>query len=115
MEKFAASRAFCAVGGRDLGLAELSRILDFISKHMFHAFCLNRVTVRALDTKLPRFFMEFCPLATRSFSKRLNASIWLLFDGFPRTIPQAEALVNQKIDIDYVIEIVVPEPAGRSA
>ena len=32
-----------------------------------------------------------------------------LFDGFPRTIPQAEALVDQNIDIDYVIVITVPD------
>lgn len=32
-----------------------------------------------------------------------------LFDGFPRTIPQAEALVEQDIQIDCVIEISVPD------
>lgn len=32
-----------------------------------------------------------------------------LFDGFPRTIPQAEALRNEGIDIDYVIEIAVDD------
>lgn len=32
-----------------------------------------------------------------------------LFDGFPRTIPQAEALVAQGIEIDSVIEIKVPD------
>ena len=32
-----------------------------------------------------------------------------LFDGFPRTIPQAESLVSQNIEIDYVIEINVPD------
>jgi adenylate kinase len=32
-----------------------------------------------------------------------------LFDGFPRTIPQAEALVTQGIEIDCVIEITVPD------
>ena len=32
-----------------------------------------------------------------------------LFDGFPRTIPQAQALVDENIDIDSVIEIKVPE------
>jgi len=32
-----------------------------------------------------------------------------LFDGFPRTIPQAEALVNRSIAIDFVIEIDVPD------
>ena len=32
-----------------------------------------------------------------------------LFDGFPRTIPQADALKNADIDLDYVIEIDVPE------
>ena len=30
-----------------------------------------------------------------------------LFDGFPRTIPQAEAMVDAGIDIDHVIEIDV--------
>lgn len=32
-----------------------------------------------------------------------------LLDGFPRTIPQAEALRNQGIKIDYVVEIAVDD------
>ena len=32
-----------------------------------------------------------------------------LLDGFPRTIPQAEALKDAKIDIDFVIEIAVED------
>ena len=32
-----------------------------------------------------------------------------LFDGFPRTIPQAQALVQRDIPIDAVIEIHVPD------
>ncbi|MBM3390756.1 MAG: adenylate kinase [Betaproteobacteria bacterium] len=32
-----------------------------------------------------------------------------LFDGFPRTIPQAEALRAQGVDLDYVLEIDVPD------
>ncbi len=32
-----------------------------------------------------------------------------LFDGFPRTIPQAEALIEQGIEIEHVVEIDVPE------
>ena len=32
-----------------------------------------------------------------------------LFDGFPRTIPQAEALLDAGVHIDYVIEIDVPD------
>ncbi len=32
-----------------------------------------------------------------------------LFDGFPRTIPQADALKTANISIDYVIEIDVPD------
>lgn len=32
-----------------------------------------------------------------------------LFDGFPRTIPQAQALEQARIDIDHVIEIHVPD------
>lgn len=32
-----------------------------------------------------------------------------LFDGFPRTIPQAQALVDADIEIDVVLEIDVPD------
>jgi len=32
-----------------------------------------------------------------------------LFDGFPRTIPQAEALGAAGVDIDFVVEIDVPD------
>ena len=32
-----------------------------------------------------------------------------LFDGFPRTIPQAQALIDRDIPIDAVIEIHVPD------
>ena len=32
-----------------------------------------------------------------------------LFDGFPRTIPQADALKHAKVALDFVIEIEVPE------
>ncbi|HEX2549077.1 MAG TPA: adenylate kinase [Gammaproteobacteria bacterium] len=32
-----------------------------------------------------------------------------LLDGFPRTIPQAESLRNHHINLDYVIEIQVPD------
>ncbi|MFO1414625.1 MAG: adenylate kinase [Burkholderiales bacterium] len=34
-----------------------------------------------------------------------------LFDGFPRTIPQAEAMRNAGVPIDYVLEIDVPDSA----
>jgi adenylate kinase len=32
-----------------------------------------------------------------------------LFDGFPRTIPQAEALKKANVPLDYVVEIDVPD------
>src|SRR3546814_344976 len=32
-----------------------------------------------------------------------------LFDGFPRTIPQADALKEANIGLDFVVEIVVPD------
>lgn len=32
-----------------------------------------------------------------------------MFDGFPRTIPQAEALRQEGVKIDYVIDIAVPD------
>jgi len=34
-----------------------------------------------------------------------------LFDGFPRTIPQAEAMKQAGVEIDYVVEIDVPDEA----
>ena len=34
-----------------------------------------------------------------------------LFDGFPRTIPQAEAMVSAGVDIDHVVEIAVDDEA----
>jgi adenylate kinase len=34
-----------------------------------------------------------------------------LFDGFPRTIPQAEAMRNAGVKLDYVLEIDVPDEA----
>jgi adenylate kinase len=38
-----------------------------------------------------------------------DCSKGFLFDGFPRTIPQAEALVQRGIAIDAVVEIDVPD------
>lgn len=32
-----------------------------------------------------------------------------LFDGFPRTIPQAQAMIDAGVHIDYVVEIDVPD------
>jgi adenylate kinase len=32
-----------------------------------------------------------------------------LFDGFPRTVPQAEAMRDARVPIDYVLEIDVPD------
>ena len=34
-----------------------------------------------------------------------------LFDGFPRTLPQADAMKNAGVAIDYVLEIDVPDAA----
>ena len=34
-----------------------------------------------------------------------------LFDGFPRTIPQAEAMKEADVRLDYVLEIAVPDAA----
>ena len=32
-----------------------------------------------------------------------------LFDGFPRTIPQAQAMIDHKVDIDFVVEVNVED------
>ena len=41
--------------------------------------------------------------------KKEDCKLGFLFDGYPRTIPQAKALEEESIDIDTVIEIDVPD------
>jgi adenylate kinase len=38
-----------------------------------------------------------------------------LFDGFPRTIAQADAMKDSGVAIDYVLEIDVPDEPSSSA
>jgi adenylate kinase len=41
--------------------------------------------------------------------KQTDCAKGFLFDGFPRTIPQAEAMKQAGVNIDYVVEIDVPD------
>ena len=43
--------------------------------------------------------------------KDADCQAGFLFDGFPRTIPQAEAMKQAGVVIDYVVEIDVPDEA----
>lgn len=43
--------------------------------------------------------------------KDADCQAGFLFDGFPRTIPQAEAMKKAGVMIDYVVEIDVPDEA----
>ena len=53
--------------------------------------------------------------------KAPDASKGFLFDGFPRTIPQADAMKNSGVPLEHVVEIAVPDEvivermAGRRA
>ena len=43
--------------------------------------------------------------------KQADCANGYLFDGFPRTIPQADAMKDAGVAIDYVLEIDVPDEA----
>jgi len=43
--------------------------------------------------------------------KEMDCANGYLFDGFPRTIPQADAMKDAHVPIDYVLEIDVPDAA----
>ena len=43
--------------------------------------------------------------------KQADCANGYLFDGFPRTIPQADAMIDADVAIDYVLEIDVPDEA----
>jgi adenylate kinase len=41
--------------------------------------------------------------------QQLDCDKGFLFDGFPRTIPQAEAMKNSNVPLEHVVEIAVPD------
>ena len=52
---------------------------------------------------------EICIGLVKDRIAKPDCSRGFLLDGFPRTIPQAEAMKEAGIDVDYVVEIDVPD------
>jgi adenylate kinase len=48
-------------------------------------------------------------------SQQADSDKVFLFDGLPRTIPQAEAMQDAGVELDYVVEIDVTTPRSSSA
>ncbi len=46
-----------------------------------------------------------------TYVKEADCAKGYLFDGFPRTIPQADAMKDAAVALDYVLEIDVPDAA----
>ncbi len=54
---------------------------------------------------------EICIALVRDRLCEVDCAKGYLFDGFPRTIPQAQAMRDAGVAIDYVLEIDVPDAA----
>lgn len=80
---------------------------DMLRNAIKEALPLGKIAKQFMDAG------ELVPdeLIVNLVKERLQASdcaAGYLFDGFPRTLPQAEALKNANIKIDYVVEMDVP-------
>ena len=87
--------------------------------HRRHAACRRQGRFAAWDVEAKKV-MD----AGAAWSATTSSSVWsrnalrspiaakgFLFDGFPRTIPQADAMKNAGVKIDVVLEIDVPDEA----